>query len=262
MRFHSRTASVRPLARRLAAFVVIRRPGIDDPSAVFRRSDGGPRDAARRTPRAGWCAGPDGRRTWPPSAGKWTSVPSGGPGRRPRPPRSAESSPPRRRSPAAVGIDPMHLDAPCRLLFSARRRVGTARRWRRCVRTAGRIAGPPDGGGGRDRAGAAAGVCVRCVASGPIERASMTRPSGPSKPLPCTVSGAPAASVDARRSASGGGRRMIVPSSSNAPFRSPRGPCRCALMRPVALSICVRIARAWAADLRPYRSPWRRSRRS
>ena len=66
----------------------------------------------------------------------------------------------------------------------------------------------------------------------------MTRPSGPSMPLPCTVSGAPTVKVDTRRCASGGGRRTNRAVLQQRPSRSPRGPCSCALIRPVALSCC------------------------
>ena len=70
----------------------------------------------------------------------------------------------------------------------------------------------------------------------------MTLPSAVSSVSPRTETICPACNQPSRRSASGGGSRSSVPSSSRAPFTSPRLPCRVETILP--LTACSDVARA------------------
>src|SRR5581483_5194863 len=90
------------------------------------------------------------------------------------------------------------------------------------------------GGGGPSRSGPPLGPrggrgpmsSVICSGEVPSACTSITLPSAESSASPRTETVCPGRSQPARRSASGGGRRSTVPSSSNAPFTSPRLPCK------------------------------------
>src|SRR5229473_7463189 len=105
-------------------------------------------------------------------------------------------------------------------------------------------AGGGDGGGATLAAGGAGGgaaanvgggerrpflpplssTALSCIPVWPMACTSMIRPSGVTRPLPCALMLCPGVRSAAKRSASGGGKRRVVPSSRMAPFTSPRLP--------------------------------------
>src|SRR5882724_10029351 len=133
----------------------------------------------------------------------------------------------------AIGINPVHVV----LLWSVASEI-------RC-RTQPRGGAGGGGGGGPKRSGPPLGPSlgprggrgpsssVIWPGEAPIACTSTTLPSAVSSSSPRTETICPGCSQSAKRSASGGGKRSWVPSSSSAPFTSPRLPCSAVTIRPL-----------------------------